>query len=437
MRWVIVSVVLLAALATGQWSESVVLDDSCYVWAGGPALVAAGADTVWAAWKSHLPDYYNLILARRFAGDSWEPVERVTIDSALYNYPAGILADSARVILAYYDGSYPVSGVSSQDSWGIYVVTRADSGWTEPQLVYKVTYEFPVDIRLGHDRLGGVGMTWEATGPPIPWPSSVLFSRKAAQGWTAAKYLAVATETLNYGQASLIPGDTADFYVVFSCAGAEPPYPCSAQVWTLGDTLLDRSATFAGGSRMLARSDARRYLVFIGSDKLYSSVNNGSGWEAPVEIPGPYGIPNLAMDVFGWVWVSWTDTAHTVVLVSHNAGNFWTSPETVAVCQNGSNPVMVSDDNGRMHCCWLDDNVGGIANVRWSYRLTRPGVEESSKPQAASYKLVPTLLSGASGIERLASSVVFDAMGRRVQKVRSGVYFVRDAGQTHKIVIQR
>jgi YVTN family beta-propeller protein len=70
------------------------------------------------------------------------------------------------------------------------------------------------------------------------------------------------------------------------------------------------------------------------------------------------------------------------------------------------------------------------------------GVEESPKPQASSYKPEPTVLFGASSIKRLASSVIFDAMGRRVANPKSGVYFVteRDARSTvhaRKIVIQR
>ena len=440
------SVFLLAALASGQWSDPVVLGDSCfrYRWAAGPVLIPAAADTDWAVWRRYLPDHHDLILACRFAGDSWEAAERVTADSAWYNYPTGIRGDSGQVLVAYYRGSYPVSGPAVLDSWGIYTVTRTDTGWTIPQMMYEVNETFPVEIRLGHNRQGDIGMTWEGTGPPIPWPGSVMFSRKTAQGWTPARCLAAGSLTMDFGQASLIPGDTTDFHIAFTSAGLESPYPCSVQVWTLDDTLVGGPTSFAGGSGQLVRSDERRYLVFMGSDKIFASVNKGSGWETPVEIPGPYGEPTLAMDVFGWAWVSWTDTAGQAVLASHNAGNFWTSPETVALCQDGSNPVLVSDDNGRMHCCWLDDNVGGLTNVRWAYRLTRPGVEESNKLQVPSSKLGATILSGPSSIGRLASCVVFDAMGRRALNPKPGIYFVRDVvrgagreGQTRKVVIQR
>ena len=55
------------------------------------------------------------------------------------------------------------------------------------------------------------------------------------------------------------------------------------------------------------------------------------------------------------------------------------------------------------------------------------GIEVSLEHQAAGCKPEPTILSGASAARRLASSVVFDAMGRRVISPRGGVYFVREA----------
>jgi len=58
--------------------------------------------------------------------------------------------------------------------------------------------------------------------------------------------------------------------------------------------------------------------------------------------------------------------------------------------------------------------------------------------------LGPTILAGASGVKRLASSLVFDAMGRRVVNPRSGILFVREPsaadGQpsaVRKVVITR
>ncbi len=72
------------------------------------------------------------------------------------------------------------------------------------------------------------------------------------------------------------------------------------------------------------------------------------------------------------------------------------------------------------------------------------GTEESPKPQAISRKPEPTVLSGVSGVRRLASCVIFDAMGRRVVDPKPGVYFVsqassvrRDASSVTKVVVTR
>jgi hypothetical protein len=70
--------------------------------------------------------------------------------------------------------------------------------------------------------------------------------------------------------------------------------------------------------------------------------------------------------------------------------------------------------------------------------------EERRWAPTPSFKQAATVLSGASGVRRLASCVVFDPMGRRVLNPRSGILFVRDegreagdAGRTRKVVLQR
>jgi len=78
-------------------------------------------------------------------------------------------------------------------------------------------------------------------------------------------------------------------------------------------------------------------------------------------------------------------------------------------------------------------------------RDSASGVEENPGPQVPGYKRQATVLSGASGVGRLASSVIFDAMGRRVVNPKPGVYFVREEPQAssykpqvvRKIVIVR
>jgi|GEM_PF-995194 len=117
-------------------------------------------------------------------------------------------------------------------------------------------------------------------------------------------------------------------------------------------------------------------------------------WHAE-SIPGPAGIGGLDVEV---------DTAGQVVIVySTQDSGLW--------CARGTDVV---------------------------------GVEEPPEPQAPTRTLEPTILSLASGVKRLASSVVFDAMGRRVTDPQPGVYFVRDQGRgvgdarsTRKVIIQK
>jgi hypothetical protein len=57
--------------------------------------------------------------------------------------------------------------------------------------------------------------------------------------------------------------------------------------------------------------------------------------------------------------------------------------------------------------------------------LPPTGVEEPGQPAGDSLPPSATVLRGASGVGRDASSVMYDAMGRRVTNPGSGVYFVR------------
>jgi len=66
-------------------------------------------------------------------------------------------------------------------------------------------------------------------------------------------------------------------------------------------------------------------------------------------------------------------------------------------------------------------------------------VEEAPNAEVRALSSGPTILSEASGVKHFASSVIFDAMGRRVLNPKSGVYFVREgpAQVVRKVVITR
>jgi hypothetical protein len=130
--------------------------------------------------------------------------------------------------------------------------------------------------------------------------------------------------------------------------------------------------------------------------------------------------------------------------------SFGTSGESCGVrvirISNPQNPQEVAHYKTPGYATGIAVGGGYIYIAQWYYGLRvlefyGAGVEESSNQRASSRRLDPTVLSGAS-VQSLKSSVIFDAMGRRVLNPRSGVYFVTEDGargtvRARKIVIQR
>lgn len=453
--WRFVAVLLLlAAVALGQWSEPAVLGDSSETWGGGPMLVPGRADTVWAAWVRKTPDYRSRVVARRFAGDSWGAPELLTPDSSWYFSPTGVLDDSGRVLLAFYNGSYPVADAGVQDSWGICTVTRSDTGWSRSEMAHQMGMGagFPFDVRLGRDRLGGIGMVWEEGSGGMHHTGSVMLSRRTGEGWTERKRMIAGTPVTSYGGASLVPGDSTDFCLVYTGSRLEPPSACTAWVWTAGDTLVGGPASFAGGAATLARTQSRRYLALQLGDTLLASVDRGSGWEPPVTVATGLGYspPALAADSQGFAWLAWADSLGAAVLASYHAGNSWSQPETVALTESGRSPQVAVDGSGCAHCCWLAAGTGGWRSVRWAYRFKQPGVEDRAeggrmKAEARMPSIVHGVLRAGHDPFLLGEMgscpkpVLLDISGRKVMDLKPGandvsrlspgVYFLREGSR--------
>ena len=430
------AVCVLFSAASAQWTEPATIADSVDSWGGGPELLPCGGDTVWALWVKR--GYWSsAVQARYFAADSWHATERVTADSGSYFWPSAIRDDSGRPFLAYYDGSYPVDNPILQDSWAIYTTTRTTSGWTPQQLAQPMMMAvFPDGIRFGRARDSSVGMVWGENIGGIGAEDSVMFSRLTPEGWSPRKCLAPGWYMdTSCSDASLIPGDSTDFYVAFS--RWQYPGVCSVHVCTLNDSLVTVSATFAGSTPRLARSAAKRYLTFTRSDTLLGSVNSGSGWDTPYVIatgvsPGDV---SLTSDAFGWVWACWADSGGHTIVTSYN----WNPPGIVASESGCSSPAIASDEYGVMHCVWLNQSSGSGA-LRHARLIGRPAVAELPTPHASlplpNATIVRNVLS--LGVDCRQHSAfradLLDAMGRKVfdlkpgandvSRLRPGVYFV-------------
>jgi hypothetical protein len=451
------AVFVLTAAGLGAWSEPVTVADSVDGWGGGPVLLACGGDSVWAVWVKR--GYWTSpVLARCFAADSWLGTEQVTAESCTCYWPSAIRDDSGRPFLAFYDGSYPIDSPTLHDSWAIYTTTRTTGGWTPQQLAQPMMMEaFPDGIRFGRARDSSIGMVWGESFGGVGSEDSVMFSRLTLEGWTPRKCLAPGwyMDTCCY-DASLIPGDSTDFYVAFS--RWQYPGLCSVHVCTLNESLVAGSATFAGSTPRLARSAAKRYLTFTRSDTLLGSVNSGSGWDTPYVIatgvsPGDV---SLTSDAFGWVWACWADSLGRAVLASYSTGSCWSAPETVAVESTCFSPNIVSDEYGVVQCVWLNRPAGpaGTNAIRHARRIGRPAVAELPAPYASLPLPNATVVRGAlflgagrnpippGELGLCPKPALLDVSGRKVLDLRpgandvrhlsAGVYFVRSLAGSDK-----
>ena len=451
-------ILVLMAVAVGKWSEPVTLATGLQPYGAGPELVPHVGDSIWVFWMG--PATPAALYGRCFEADTWRATETLAQTTSGLYWPAGVVDDSGRMLVAYYDGSYPVKSGAGQDSWGIYATTRTDSGWSSPQLAIGTLMQgFPTYVRLGKDRDGSVGMLWDESSGGMNAMESVMVSRRTQSGWTPRCCIAPGQYPDVYCHTgSLVPGDSTDFLVAFS---RRTSGTSEVEVWDLNDSLTGTPDVFSGVQPMLARGESSRFLVLTRGDTLLGAENHGAGWSEPAVIATGLGFggASLCADPFGWGWVCWPDSAQESVLASYNRGSGWSQPETVVTSGALGSPRIASDGLGNLHCVWFDHTGGGSGELRHARRLGRPGVEESSKPQSPRPRLGPTMVRGvlflveASSPKPQAASLL-DISGRKVleltpgandvRTLAPGIYFVRhegrgarDVGSMRKVVIQR
>jgi hypothetical protein len=174
----------------------------------------------------------------------------------------------------------------------------------------------------------------------------------------------------------------------------------------------------AGNYAYVADGPAGLRVISVSDPAHPSEVGNyDASYPRGVAVVGIYAY--VADDDSGLRVISVSDSAHP-----SEVGYYDTSGNSRGVAVTGNH-------------AYVADGGAGLRIIEYY----AGGVEESHKPTAISRKLEPTILSGASSVKRLASCVVFDAMGRRVTNPKPGVYFVREAQAQaktiRKVVIQR
>jgi hypothetical protein len=146
------------------------------------------------------------------------------------------------------------------------------------------------------------------------------------------------------------------------------------------------------------------------------------------------------------MWEALYNTSYMMYKFSTDGGGTWSTDTALTVTPDywSVSPSATMDGNV-VHLIWTDFRDSEYGEIYCKRKLADSlGIEESPKPQAASNRLRPTILSAASSVKRLASCVIFDAMGRRVSSPTSGIYFVcpasgvvRGASSVTKVVVTR
>jgi hypothetical protein len=119
--------------------------------------------------------------------------------------------------------------------------------------------------------------------------------------------------------------------------------------------------------------------------------------------------------------VAWVPTATTAMPVFAFKTDRWRTG-TIPGPAGRSGIDIETDTTGQVFIVYSTQDSG-----LWCARGTDVvGAKEAPGAAVRMASSGPTILSGAAGARRLASCVVFDAMGRRVLNPRSGIFFVRE-----------
>ena len=182
-----------------------------------------------------------------------------------------------------------------------------------------------------------------------------------------------------------------------------------------------------------------------------NSTDEGGTWSEDVRLTddttGSYNMTVAARGATVHVaWEALYGTSFIMYKFSTDCGATWSTDTALTVTPDyWSVSPCATMDGDDLHLIWTDFRDSEYGEIYYKRQLAdSAGVAESRKPQAPSNKPGVTILAGASSMERLASYIIFDAMGRRVLSPRPGVYFVMaegrgvgDAGRIRKVVIQR
>jgi hypothetical protein len=360
----------------------------------------------------------------------------------------GTESDGAYSVVQAPDSGYAFAGVTNSsgaggsDVWLIKTNAAGDTLWSK-------TYGGVSDeaaLSLGRAAGGYVmaGMT-QSYGPGTPAQPNVWLILTDGSGnpfWTKT-YGGDANDNAYSVQQTLDGGFIIAGYTTSFGAGSYDVYLIETN--GDGDTVWTRTYGGAGadqGNSVQQTTDAG-YVVAgstdshgAGSSDMYLIKTNAAGdtlWTRTYGgTAGDAGLCVRQTTDRGYIVVGLTrsfgagQTDFYVVKTDSSGDTLWTrtfGAESVEVAR----AVRQTSDGGYMVAGYADPpGTSGVYDIYLVKMApdSAGGIQESPKPLAPSHKLSATVLSGASDVGRLASCIVYDAMGRRVMNPRSGIYFI-------------
>jgi hypothetical protein len=365
---------------------------------------AMGGWKYWCVWERRESPTTGRIMAA--SADAYDTAWSVPVEIGRCLHTSG---DSARPFIMAIeqlssDTLWAAWTGHDTDGWSVWYSRGVNSIWSPPE---------PAVVRqnsIRHARLGRGKTVTGAACPLLVWEEAgdILYSEYVSGAWTTPQEVA-------HSAAMDRNPDVMSY-----CS-----MPFELGPWITWESARDGD-TAVYGTAMDTFSIGRRWCDSTGAG------NN----RTPCGTPAVYTVDDWVPAAVVWV----TDRNGNPDVYARTMGFF----EDEYVDDNPAtdiNPTMTTLGLTMHWCCW-QSNRSGNWDI-WGSYIYATGVEESRKPQAASYKPQPTILSGASGVKRLASCVVFDATGRRVLNPKPGVYFVREAQAqaqaqaVRKVIIQR
>jgi hypothetical protein len=218
-------------------------------------------------------------------------------------------------------------------------------------------------------------------------------------------------------------------------------------------TFEDGYSWVSAGNEFAVRFASPERPLQVNKVVLWNASFGGGDYPAEVRVYGPDGTPHGYPGTELGVWAG---SLHTDALYFFHMNEIYFDPPVVVdfdtffvscyqtsiappypyLAADTTAPFTVGNDWGRYGDAWGRFSLDGQLDFGIDVCVGAVGIAENPGPQASGRKPEPTVLSPSS-VWSLESSAVFDAMGRRVLSPKSGVYFVRDAGRTRKVVIQR